>query len=91
MLIDGKFSIHYPYSLQNFPPIVILQYKTWKNSPRIFHVLPIWFNIMENKPKFKPKIDCRENSEIGKIKNPTSQDESGVLFQLNHVDPPLKV
>ena len=24
-------------------------------------------------------------------KNPTSQDESGVLFQINHVDPPLRV
>jgi hypothetical protein len=24
-------------------------------------------------------------------KNPTSQDESGVLFQVNHVDPPLRV
>ena len=24
-------------------------------------------------------------------KNPTSQDESGVLFQLNHVDPPLRI
>ena len=28
---------------------------------------------------------------IRKIKNPTSQVESGVLFQENHVDPPLKV
>jgi len=25
-----------------------------------------------------------------KIKNPTSQDESGVLFQINHFDPPLR-
>jgi hypothetical protein len=30
-------------------------------------------------------------NQIGKIKNPTSQDESGVLFQINHVDPPLRV
>ena len=28
---------------------------------------------------------------IMKNKNPTSQDESGVLFQINHVDPPLRV
>jgi hypothetical protein len=25
------------------------------------------------------------------IKNPTSQDESGVLFQINHFDPPSEV
>jgi hypothetical protein len=25
------------------------------------------------------------------MKNPTSQNESGVLFQINHVDPPLRV
>jgi hypothetical protein len=29
-------------------------------------------------------------NQIGKIKNPTSQDESGVLFQINHFDPPLR-
>ena len=27
---------------------------------------------------------------VVRIKNPTSQDESGVLFQINHVDPPLR-
>jgi hypothetical protein len=32
-LIDGKFSIYYPYIMENFPPMVILQYETWKNSP----------------------------------------------------------
>ena len=26
-----------------------------------------------------------------KIKKPTSHNESGVLFQINHVDPPLRV
>jgi hypothetical protein len=25
------------------------------------------------------------------MKNPTSQNESGELFQINHVDPPLRV
>jgi len=28
---------------------------------------------------------------VMRTKNPTSQDESGVLFQTNHVDPPLRV
>ena len=54
VLIDGKFSIYYPYSMENFPPIVILQPKKWKNSPWFFHVFLLFLNIMENKPKFKP-------------------------------------
>ena len=28
---------------------------------------------------------------VVRIKNPTSQDESGVLFQINHFDPPLGI
>jgi hypothetical protein len=37
-------------------------------------------------------INCLKNQgDILEIKNPTSQDESGVLFQVNHVDPPLRV
>jgi hypothetical protein len=37
-------------------------------------------------------INCLKNQgDILEIKNPTSQDESGVLFQIYHVDPPLRV
>ena len=39
VLIDGKFSIYYPYSMESFPSLVILQHKKWKNSPQLFHVL----------------------------------------------------
>jgi hypothetical protein len=35
--------------------------------------------------------NIREKIEIGKTKNPTSQNESGVLFQIIHGDPPLRV
>jgi integrase len=48
-----------PYSLENFPSIVILQRKTWKNSPSVFHVLLLLFNITENKPKSKPNPKLR--------------------------------
>jgi hypothetical protein len=42
-------------------------------------------------PAFLPVYWNRsQENQIGKIKNPTSQDESGVLFQINHVDSPLK-
>ena len=45
--------------MEKFPSIVILQHKTWKNSPWIFHVLLLLLNIMENKPKFKPNPKLR--------------------------------
>ncbi len=31
-LIGGKFYIYYPYIMEKFPSIVILQDKTWKNN-----------------------------------------------------------
>jgi hypothetical protein len=43
-------------------------------------------------PAFLPVYWNRsQENQIDKIKNPTSQDESGVLFQINHVDPPLRI
>jgi hypothetical protein len=33
VLIDGKFSIYCPYSMDYFPSIVILDHKRWKNIP----------------------------------------------------------
>ena len=67
MLIDGKFSIYYPYSVQNFPSIVILQHKTWKSSSWFFHVLPILVNIMENKPKFKPNPKLKLMDQVRQV------------------------
>jgi hypothetical protein len=45
--------------MENFPSIVILQGKTWKNSLWLFHVWSLLFNIMENKPKLKPNPKLR--------------------------------
>jgi hypothetical protein len=44
--------------------IVILQPKTWKNSPSLFHVLLLLFNIMENKSKFKPNPKLRLMDQV---------------------------
>jgi hypothetical protein len=41
--------------------------------------------------EYNYRHNIRGKIEIGKIKNPTSQDESGVLFQMSHVEPPLRV
>jgi hypothetical protein len=31
VLIDRKFSAYCPYSMEDFPSKIILQYETWKN------------------------------------------------------------
>ena len=41
--------------------------------------------------EYNYRQNIRGKIEIGKTKNPTSQNESEVLFQMNHVDPPLRV
>jgi hypothetical protein len=53
--------------MENFPPIVILQYKTWKNSPWFSHVLLLLLNIMENKPKFKPNPELRLMDQVRQV------------------------
>jgi len=38
-----------------------------ENNSWIFHVLPIWFEIMENKPKFKPNPDLRLMDQVRQV------------------------
>jgi hypothetical protein len=57
---------------------------------RIFSQYPLYSGDIEKNCSIS--INCKKNQgDIMEIKNPTSQDESGVLFQINHVDPPLRV
>ena len=58
--------------MENFPTIVILQCKSRKNTPWLFHVLILLFNIMENKPKFKPNPKLKLNV-IGSFDGSTSR------------------
>jgi integrase len=53
--------------MENFPSIVILQPKTWKNSPCLFHILLLLLNIMENKPKFKPNPKLRLMDQVRQV------------------------
>jgi hypothetical protein len=62
--------------MENFPSKVILQHKTWKNCPSLFHVLLLLLNIKENKPKFKPNPNLRF----------MDQAESGIMGSSGRVD-----
>ena len=62
-----KYGQSRAYIMEKFPPIVILQSKTWINSPWLFHVLLLLIKIMENKPKFKPNPKLRLMYQVRQV------------------------